>query len=347
MKKYTIYIYTLCVLFICGCGQSKKDYVIEDKDFNGLLRLEESKCIVKSILNVRDFIAIDSFLVVNNARKDSVIMVINLNNLNCIKSWGIKGNGPNELGVFTHLLKVDSNRFQFVDFSKNKINTYRISDFRNENEEKINFNNSKEAIREVPQNIFLKEGREYYYDSHINNELFLNKWINGSSPIVLRKIDKYDKRNKSIAYAGVLTIGEKSKKIIYAYRYMRRIDIMNLEGTLIKSINRKPEVALPKMGKGKFDIENSTLCYWDIRATNNSFYVYYIGHSGRDIYKNNFHVQCFIEEYDWDGNPINLYCFDRYISKFEIYQKQDKAVTFIGNLQDDNNPLIFYSLGKR
>lgn len=345
MKKYIIYI--LCGLFICSCVKSNRDYVIEDKDFNGLLRLEEKICTVKSILNVRDFIVIDSFLVVNNARKDSVIMVLNLNNLNCLKSWGIKGNGPNEIGVFTHLLKVDSNRFQFIDFSKNKINTYRKNDLQNENEERINFNNSKEAIREVPQNIFLKGGREYYYDSHIDNELFLNKWINGSSPIVLRKIDKYDKRDKSIAYAGVLTIGEKSNKMIYAYRYMKRIDIMNLDGTLIKSIIRKPEVALSKMENGKFDIENSTLCYWDIRATNNSFFVYYIGHTGRDIYKNNFHVQCFIEEYDWDGNPLNLYSFNRYISKFEIFQKQDVAVTFIGNLQDDENPLIFYSLEKR
>ncbi len=342
--KINFCIYIICILFIFSCGQSKKNYVIEDKDFTGLLHLNEKKCVIKSILNVRNFIAIDSFLIINNNRKDSVIMVINLNNLNCVKSWGIKGNGPNEIGVFTHLLKIDSNKFQFIDFNKKKINTYRINDFQNENEEKINFN--KGSIKDVVQNIFLKDGREYYYDSHVNNELFLNKWINGSSPIVLRKIEKYNKMNKSIAYAGVLTIGEKSQKMIYAYRYMRRIDIMNLDGTLIKSIIRKPEVALPKMVNNKFDTENSKLCYWDIHATNNSFFVYYIGHSGREVYKNDFQVECFIEEYDWNGNPLNLYSLNRYISKFEIYKNNDEIKTFIGNVLDDENPLIFYSLEK-
>lgn len=336
-KKFLIPLFIY--IFVVGCDNNKKETLLKDNS-QQLIDLKEKRLITKELINIRNFFIQDSLLFINNQRDDSVFMIVNLNTSGCIKSWGNKGKGPNEYGAFTHIINCSKNAFLTGDFSKYTIETFSLPEFelisKNKN---IKLYESK-MDRDIPQSILSVDGKQFIY-TNLFKDYSLKKWILGSKPTTINTFEhlKEDISDPNY-YSGSIALSTKHKKIVYAYRYIRRIDIMDFNGKIIKSINATPSI-FPLMRGGFVDIKRSSMSYIAARATENSFYLLFIGYSPKEIEKNNFILQTYIEEYDWDGNPINLYRAHRYIHNFDLITT-DSIISFIGIDLTNENQMIHF-----
>lgn len=344
MNKITRIVIALIVIInLISCKDKVNDIqYFSENDFPELVKLKGDRKPTKEMLNINNFLVQDSFLIIDNSRDDSVFMVFDLNTFDCIKSWGIRGRGPGEYEAFTHLIDISPEKFQIADFSRYRIETYSIPEFELKSEQKIIIDSE---IREIPQTIATTDGFQYFYDCfYDHHELAIAKWKNEEKSIKINRFDQYNKLYESaIIYSGSFALNKSENKLVYAHRFMRRFSIMNFEGELIKTVEITPSASPATIGKN-IDIKKSELCYFDVKATSNSFFLLYVGHLAQVLEENKFLLPCYIEEYDWDGNPIKRYELDRYISNFEIiYDKQKQSIFFLGIDITDNNPLIIFS----
>ncbi len=340
MKRKIIFCITLSLFFsLISCKDERVEvHTLSEDDFKNDVQLYDEKELVKEILNVRNFFIQDSFMVINNSREDSVFMVFDLNTFECIKSWGLRGEGPAEYGTFTHLLNIpQKNIMQMTDFSRNRIETYNIPEFKLKEKQNIELQAPTEK-RQIPQNIVTPDGNIYFYDNLFANQLSINKWeIGESQPVTINRFEYFKDVNETpLFYTGSLAINSDEDKLVYAYRYKRRFDIMDLEGNLIKAVRVTP----PRKASRKHvdEVHLSTIHYNGVRASNDSFFLLYIGHLPEYIEENDFLVTCYIEQYDWDGNPVKRYELNRYINDFDIVFEKNQPISYIGI--DINNEIM-------
>ena len=342
MRRIVFWGMCLNVLFACINRNGKENIQsISEEDFKGHIQLREERKVTKEMLNVRNFFVQDSFLIVNNSRKDSLFMAFDLSTFKCLHSWGRRGHGPDEHGLFTHIIKLPGDSFQIADFSRYRIDTYALPKFDLVAENKIVNERKQRALRHIPQKL-ITDGRYYYYDNFIKHELFLSKWRNGETPEEICDFGRYKKiYGSSSFYWGCLGLNKERNRIVYAYKYLRRFDLLDLDGNYIKTVEINPYPTIHGRGKN-LNREKSTMCYMTARTSKKSFFVYYLGHSANELEEGGSRTATYIEEFDWDGNPINRYELNRVISDFEIIENNKKQVSFIAIDEENDNPLIVY-----
>jgi hypothetical protein len=339
--KYLI-IQFLLLFYACNIRESKVQLFSED-DFLNVIKLDEERKAIKAILEIKDFFIKDSLMFVVNYRNDSVFMIFDLRTMECVKSWGIKGKGPNEYGTFTHLIKLPHNEFLVADFSKFIIQSYSIPEFRLLGDKRITNNRYDRRMIEIPQKIVSPDGLLFFYDKYMMHELVITKWENGTTPIEINQFDSFKKKygkKSSQVYRGSIEVNPKLKRIIYSYWYFRRFDILDFDGNLINQVEISPSIP-PPIFKDKInpDQEKSIKCFTRIRSTDNSIFLYYEGYSLNELERKEFLAETYIEEYNWDGIPINRYKLNRVLSKFDILSDKYGSRVFVGI--DENNEIIF------
>lgn len=329
-------------MFIRCKDKNPNIHKVYEDDFQNKINLKENRKATKEMLNVRDLFVQDSLLLVNNSKTDTIFKIFSLNSFTCINSWGIEGRGPEEYGTYKYLIRVSSKKFQIADFSKSWIETYTIPDFTLEKKQKIK-NNKPSGIREIPQRIVTSDGIHYYYDNLFRQKLSIKKWRNGEKPFIINDFSHIKESFGSPTfYTGELAINTKKNKLIYAYNYLRRFDIMDLNGEIIKIIEVLPSAPSPVERSNSNYVPESTMCYMGIRADDDSFFLYYVGYPPTELEENDMLLPCYIEEYDWKGNPLNRYKLNQYISTFDIIENGKQNVSFVGVDITRKNPLIVY-----
>ncbi len=342
MKRTIKLFFAISFIFFSGCKDEPTIEIISEDDFGKIVKLQKERKPTKELLNVRDFFVQDSFLVIHNSREDSLFMVFDLNTFELVKSWGRTGRGPDEYETFTHLIYVSPEQFQVADFSRYRIDVFDIPEFELKAQQKIVFSDTDpERHREIPQSIITPDGISYFYDNFQMHELQITKWENEGPPIDIYKFEPLKELYESSrAYFGNLILNRNEEKLVYAYRYLRRFDILNMEGELLKTVEITPTHSPVEDGVN-LDLENSVVSYIGARASENSFFLIYVGQTGAEIQKNEI-TATYIEEFDWDGNPVARYELNRVIWNMDVVQNEDGSVYFIGIDQADEDPLIIF-----
>lgn len=290
-----------------------------------------SRLPIKELVNVRNFFVKDSFLVVNNSRNDSLFMVFNLHNFSCISSWGIKGRGPEEFGTFTFVMPLEKGRLIIADYSQLRAYIHEIPNPDFKEVVKFDYGIYDSDIREIPQDIETHEGTSFYYINMPRNVISLKRWSFGNAPHDLISFSFLGSNYKTpYPYFGCFAINSEQEKIAYAYNYLRRFDIFDFNGELIKSINIKPSLELPLEEGSEFDIVNSKLSYKQIRSYGNYLFLLYIGKSPNDVTENLNTEVVFIDQYDWSGKPIARFQLNKFIIDFDIVWDGDELVSIVG-----------------
>lgn len=333
--------FILFIILFHSCIKTNDTVVnIDDTDFKEYISLNEVQVSTSELLNIRKILIVDSFLIINNSREDSLFMAFDLKNFQCIKSWGSRGNGPGEHGLFTHLIGVSSNSFQIADFSKYRLETYSLPAFILIKEESISQIPERGQYREIPQTIVSPDGEQFFYDCIVNHELLLSKWQKGDSSSVINSFDSFKKSyNSSSFYTGTLILNNELNRLVYAYHYLRRFDIMDFNGNIIKTFNIKPSPPEPVENGNNIDLERTIICYVDAKPNDSSFFLYYVGQPGNSLYKEH---KSYIEQYDWNGKPLARYEINRPISEFELINSPGEPVSFIGVDESSEEPLVFF-----
>ncbi|ASB47975.1 BF3164 family lipoprotein [Alkalitalea saponilacus] len=347
MKKFVGLVIVFVAFYSNSCINTKNaPHSLHELDFKLQTKVQENRIETNEMLNIRQFIVQDTLIIINNSRDDSIFMVLNLNTSEIIRSWGVRGRGPEEYGVWTHLMSVTNENFQVADFTMNRIETYSIPDFDLTENRKIIKHGNAERL-EIPQRISTMDGNHFFYDNFSENKLSIKQIEIGETPVEINHFCHLrDLFPSPWFYLGNLVLNRHEQKIVYAYRYLRKFDIMNLEGEIIKTVEVAPMPISPIKRGNNIDLEKSVMCYMGATGNDHSFYLLYIGRSAEEVILNDYKLSCFIEEYDWDGNPIRRYEINRFVSDFALLSNEDEAqsISFLGIDVTNENPLIVFKV---
>ncbi len=138
---------------------------------------------------------------------------------------------------------------------------------------------------------------------------------------------------------GFIGLNSTSQRVVFAYKYLKRFEIYDSEGELIAAL-QDPVAEQPSMADGGVDRRLSTIHYNGISTTADRIYLYYVGLSEAELSQRG-EVKTFVEEFDWDGNPICRYEIGDYLSHFDYMNG-----VFMGSTPQAEQPFGVYKKGE-
>lgn len=323
-----ICLFSLLVVFIVSC--SSKNYDIKkDESFLDTIELIGSHPDIKGLTFVDDFIVKNNKVIVKNVRDDSIFMIYELPDFHLFASFGDKGRGPKEL-LMPNFVRNNGNMDIIYDFGKNQF--FKI-DF-----EKGQFQPywRSKRLSENPQEMILYNDTCLVIDDVNRIECRIVKYVQDSSIVIYDFPDLQHIKDPQ-GYRGFMEINPITGEIVYVNQYLRRFDIISLSGQ-VKSLNIYENTEGPIIKGSKLDYLNSITYYFGVMASPKSIYLYYVGKTGNEIAQN-YKIPTYIEEYDWEGNPIRKYRLDRFFKSLRYTEGY-----FVGVDPNLESPFVLYKI---
>lgn len=150
------------------------------------------------------------------------------------------------------------------------------------------------------------------------------------------------KRKSWTNYIGDFAVNQKQNRMAYAYKYFKIIKFMDMEAKTIKTINFEREEFDENTNYKINGLDQNVTHYWGTCAQDNYVYFLYSGRTPVDVGKEwNKHIYyIYVEQYDWNGNPIACYKLDRW-GYFTVDEKSKKL--YLMSTTDDD-PFFVYNL---
>lgn len=153
----------------------------------------------------------------------------------------------------------------------------------------------------------------------------------------------FSKKHRSWApYIGDFIVSPSGNRMVYAYKYFRKIVVMDKTGQTVRDIDFDADGVESKNDILTLGPDNVTY-YWGISTTDDYFFLVYSGRTPLQVSRENGKGAgyIFVEQYDWGGNPIARYKLDhwgRVISDGKLFYQ-------LCYMYDD--PLFLYTLPER
>lgn len=144
------------------------------------------------------------------------------------------------------------------------------------------------------------------------------------------------------AYDGPYGYNVSKNRLVYAYKFFREIHIMDMNGKLLRTLkgkdgNRTRAEDGIKAWMDNFEVPTYyEYCY----PTDNFIYLVYNNGYTLGDFVNNKVGGTIIEQYDWNGNPIQRFVLDK-ICHLQILIDEKEQKIYINNSQEDD-PLYIY-----
>jgi hypothetical protein len=259
----------------------------------------------------------NNFLVIASFYTDTAIFVYSTPNLKLVNSFGRRGNGPDD--------------FLFPSFCKTNTASLYLKGYSNPMSiKKVSVNNSGEFLQEDEYKL---EDYTLYNDLHLfEDSILLYKDLETNS---LMKIElngnkeisslefKYDE-NYPHPYSfndGILA--SNGTFCVYVYTNKREIDIYDSD----LKLHKKLQWNYNKSGLIVDDSQNSISYYLNVYAGKNRFYALYTG-SSYNQKKKAPEKGYFLDVFDYEGNPIIRYEFDKVVLTYVVDEENNLLYGF-------------------
>ena len=336
MKRHTQLLKIIVLLICCSCTSKQKVNVSTVTDFmeTGKLTAQVQKIPV-DILIPRAMLIVEDKLVVYKEKEEYLFDVFSLSDYTYLFSSGIRGQGPDDfLQLDTRSFQVYENEFKVMD-AGNKYKTISFEDNRlvvKQSETITGFGRASNGFYPLADSIYLTlsydgEAKEYVlYDkqkSSLTQKGDYPQWI---------KLDTDDRFQLFFTYLTSCVVHPDGKKFAAFYGRFKRWRIYDRYAVLLHDV----DVRVPPYTKDLADEPE-----------------YYIGQPqavGNYIFTlcSNFKKSqpdaprtCELHIWDWSGNPIACYSFDRKISLFVVSEKLNKIFALDRLISDE---LYIYDL---
>jgi hypothetical protein len=148
------------------------------------------------------------------------------------------------------------------------------------------------------------------------------------------------KRKSWTTYIGDFVVNPKQNRMAYAYKYFKIIKFMDLDAQTIRTINFE-KVEFDESTNYVLDgLDKNVTHYWGACAGDDYVYFLYSGRTpyevGREAGKKLHYI--FVEQYDWNGNPIHKYKLDHW-GYFTVDDKNKKI--YLASTNDDDPFFVF------
>ena len=224
---------------------------------------------------------------------------------------GKYGNGPDEFifgdiipttdpNCLCYLMEITRDKLYKLT-RKGEIVPYPYS-FKRNSTSKENF---KEYIHNIGKDDFI------YTDKSKSGRSIFRSYPEGDSIICKELCSlQVDPELKSpFAYMGYFAVNPEKTRMAFAYKYYKKLKFMTMDASVIKDIDydrqKFDEKTLHKVDGLDYNLTH----YWGISGCDDYVYLVYSGRTPREVTAewNEDNVYIYVEQYDWNGNPIRKY----------------------------------------
>jgi len=314
---------------------------LKGKDpFGQVIELKGEQIIVDDLIfkpSEIEMVIKDNLMIMQSRSTDGMFALLNLPDLNYIKSFGKIGNGPDEF-MFPHLCKnTEPNVLAtIVESTNGKI--YNVLTDGSLKLNNIYIPKVKSQSNYAGEYPALMTDTLLYFsaNSSTGKSVFT---IGGADGIQVNEIQNLalDPRRKGWAnYIGDFAINTEQSRMVYAYKYFKLVRFFDLDNHTVRTINFERE-EFDESSQYVIDgLDANVTHYWGISANNNYVYLLYSGRTpmqvGSDNSKRNYYIH--VEKYNWNGQPIAKYKLDRW-GYFTVDEKNNTL--YLVSTNDDSS----------
>jgi hypothetical protein len=315
-------------------------HTLSNEDFGETIDLKGKVIPVKPVFRVSEsqMIATDSILFVKNRKDNYWFMAFSLPDFNLMNTFGFNGKGPNEF-IFPKLVQTSPHINLPYVYDKGKFFSVNPS-----LQLKEISNISMRGKAYDNKQIYVSNDSLLYYVQSVNNTKAIFKYqvledsIHNNQIYDLAFSDDY---NNWAAYIGDFGVNFDKERMVYAYKYFKRIMFMDLHTNTRRILMFDTEKPASENARKMLSPDNTTH-YWGISPQKNHVYFLYSGRTPVKVHneKKAGKEYIYVEQYDWNGNPVNRFKLDHW-GYFCV--NEDETKIFL--LSTDNpDPFIVYDL---
>jgi hypothetical protein len=264
-------------------------------------------------------------------------IIFNYPEMKFIEKKGIVGNGPDEF-LYADIIPTDDPSLLCYLFEMTNEKIYKLDLQGNITRYPYSFDSSvnrgatqKRSIYNLGKDDFIytdgsKTGKSIFR-SHMENDSVVAKEI---ISLQLNPNLKFPS-----TYIGDFLINKKKDRMLYAYKYFKILKFMDMEGKVVRTLNFQQEEFDEKSLRIADGLDNNVTHYYGVSAQKDFVYCYYVGRTPSDVIKDAEKeiFYAYIEQYDWNGNPIKKYKLDTWGF---IYVDEDRnELLMVSGFNDD------------
>jgi hypothetical protein len=161
----------------------------------------------------------------------------------------------------------------------------------------------------------------------------------------LKNLAFSDKYKNWAAYIGDFGASRNNKRLVYAYKYFKRLIFFDIENKTAKVVSFDVPVKTGKGNAVSMMSPSNITYYWGMSVTDKYVYVLYSGRSPLEVTKElrESSGYIYVEQFDWNGNPISKYKLDNW----GYFCVNEKGNTIYLASTTDEPPFISYKLSAK
>ena len=314
---------------------------LQEEAFGELIELQGTSHPLEQVFKVQEtqLLAKNDTLFIKNKVGDNYLMAFSLPGFNHIKTFGRQGKGPGEFtnpsiipgeipGRLLTLYKMNG-KVYYVDKSFDILDSQIAFD-------------TKRQLYDQSKICAASEGEYYYVGvAPVAKEIYRYS-AKDSVPETSIKQLSVKGFNGWAAYTGYLGANIEKDRLVFAYKYFKKIVFTDLKGSVERVIDFDTGVKTEKQNNVSMLGPSSVTYYWGLSAQKDYVYLLYSGRTPLVVTEElrDGPGYIYVEQFDWNGNPIRRFKLDRW-GYFCVDDKEESI--FLASITDEN-PIYSYRL---
>ncbi len=284
---------------------------VTDDAFGADIELHGIPLDLKVIIKPEQLLVKGKYFVTNNERSDSVFMIFELPDLKCVAAFGVKGRGPDEFN-FPRIVETYEDSVLFYIYEPMNDKIYKVTEDHLRPEYYLTLPKQSRAYGD--KQIVFVDNNTAFYSASTDKGKMIYLFSKDSIPQEkkIRDLAISGMKGSWTTYIGDFGINKKSDRIAYAYKYFKRLKIID-----ILTMNERDIIFDSKdLTDGQSDIATlaptNVTHFWGMSPKDDFFWMLYSGRTPVDVQRDNrnHNTYIFVEKYDWNGNPVRRYKLD-------------------------------------
>ena len=288
----------------------------------------------------------DNFLVMKSRTPEEIFAIVSLPDFEPIKTFGRFGQGPNDF-MFPHLFRnTNPNILASILETTNGVihnilldGSLQLCEIRLPRPQSGGFDI---GIRAKP--------------ALMTDSLFFFAAISptGQSAFTIDRTDSLRAMNelRNLAfdpgrrgwanYIGYLAVNVELNRMVYAYKYFKKVKFFDLENNTTRVLNFEREEFDERTLRRADGLDANVTHYWGISAGERYVFLLYSGRTPVQVMNDNRRGNYFIyvEQFDWNGNPIAKFRLDQW--GFFAFDEKNNQIILVST--NDDSSFFVYEL---
>lgn len=271
-------------------------------------------------------------------------LIFNYPEMTFIKAKGIVGPGPDEFR-FPNIIPTEDSMLLCYLFEATNEKLYQLDLNGNIIPYPFKLQASKQNISQKTDIYNLRNNDFIYVDESPTGRSIIRTYQDHDSVYnqEIYSLQLNPNMKSSYAYIGDFIINPEQDRMVYIYKYFKALKFMNMDASSVKTINYNLKEFDSKTLRLADGLDKNITYYWGIMGGKDYVYCAYSGRTPIDVAKEKQkgNTYIYIEQYDWNGNPIKKYKLKDFFGKLYV---DEERKTILGINPDYDDPFVEFQI---